>query len=114
MKYYTLTALKDMPNCESGFNYTISDSKDSDKINCLREYQNFSDFVKIELDLNQADKNFNCPNCNKKSLFPYEEEGNSYSDGSIKEWYNDIGFECGLCSSKFKIISVLKKRKVDW
>ena len=73
MKYYTLTALKDMPNCESGFNYTISEadlnypyyisfSKDSDKINCLREYQNFSDFVKIELDLNQADKNFNCPN----------------------------------------------------
>lgn len=129
MKYYKLTCIKDMPECEKGFSVTVSeeslkenrgaviyshDPVKNDKIHALIYHKDNKDFVEVSIDLNKAYTEIKCPHCNKESLFLYESEEYSKYSGDVTYWYIDTGLECGICGFKKKLSSINTRHKVHW
>ena len=125
MIYYKLTALKDMPDCEAGFSFTLSEedlhyphyigySKDADKKNYLRNHIDYLSFVKTEVDYSYANQDFVCPKCRDFTLFNYIGEKVRDYDAGIETWRSEVGLKCALCQTKFPITNVYVGKKVHW
>lgn len=135
MKYYKLTCIKDTPNVEKGFSYTVSEEnltdqhysifvddyntvegeKKNNKINELISlYQTGkTDFVKTEIDLDRAIPQILCPKCHKASLFTYVcPEDRTYDDG-VSSYYKRVGLECGFCDYTQELMNVHTRIKIQ-
>lgn len=129
MKWYKLTAIKDMPRCEKGFTYSFSESSlnldpgmvcwDDDrekntKICILLRNRELTEFVKTEPDYEYANKTFVCPKCGKP-LFScigdkYTDVWRKYGDW-VEDTCHDITLDCADCGASYKIITEIVKRR---
>lgn len=125
MKYYKLTCLKELPDVDVGFSFTVSEDalnrgdsivfeKNNIEKHTLIRYKDSPKFVKVEIDLTRAKPDLLCPNCNKHSLFSYIDAETSEYDDGITEYYKDVGIECGVCCYKQLIARVNTRTRVDY
>ncbi len=127
MIHYKLTCIKDMPECNKGFSYSFSEDdldlsqpilfssneEENTKINCLKFYQNNTEYVSKELD-EQKSLEVNCPSCGRKTLYPHIEKGRTYDDGVTKYW-SSIYMVCANCGKKLPVITKMPTRiTVKW
>lgn len=118
--YLKLTAIKDMPEVESGFSWTFMVDKDrllpvipenfdrwkmEDKVDALRYYHKFPEFVKTEPDCERANKELLCPVCKEHTLFPYNEEEHYKYEILMR-----VGLECGKCGKKIGIMKTYVRK----
>lgn len=129
MKWYKLTAIKDMPRCEKGFAHTFSERQlncnsgssfyDDDpekdaKIHILLRNRELTEFVKTEPDYEFANKTFTCPKCGKP-LFPcigdeYTDVWRKYGDW-VEDTCQDITLDCADCGASYNVITEIVKRR---
>lgn len=130
MKWYKLTAIKDMPRCEKGFTHTFSerqinsigaipstwcdDAEEDTKICILLRNRELTGFVKTEPDYEYANKTFTCPKCGKP-LFPcigdkYTDVWRKYGDW-VEDTCQDITLDCADCGASYKVITEIVKRR---
>lgn len=129
MIYYKLTCIKDIPGLDAGFSHTFSkenldypgcicfsnDPQEDEKINKLRRYMNYPDFIKTEPDLSYAVEELVCPKCGKMSLFTFKDnEDEKYTDGDVTRYYKGTGLICAFCNWKKYLSSVCTKTHVSW
>ena len=130
MKQYTVTLLKDLPDIDAGFSFSINEddlanphraffkspdeSMSDDDYKCLirtvLECRNKPSWVEIKLDYSKAIP-VTCPNCGTFGMFPFDggkPERRYDSSMAITRYYQTYGLECG-CGHKIVTHHVLIK-----
>lgn len=135
MRHYIVTLLKDLPDVEAGFTFSMNEKELKDhqwylfdspnsveistenynhKVHQVLRYKDNTEWVSITLDYSKTVQVI-CPKCNTLGMFSFkDEELERVHDADVTKWYRKCGLECCVCGNKLYTHAVCEETKVYW